>query len=50
MPRGSIIGAIVRKEEVIVPGGDDHLEADDHVVLFTLPEAVSDVEAFLSGS
>ena len=48
VPRGAIIGAIVRDDEVIIPSGDDHLEPDDHVIVFTLPEAVGRVEKFFS--
>jgi trk system potassium uptake protein TrkA len=48
MPRGSIIGAIVRGDEVIIPGGNDVLEAGDRAVVFTLPEAVTRVEKFFS--
>lgn len=48
MPKGSIIGVIVRREKVIIPGGDDHLEPGDHVIIFTLPEAISHVGEFFS--
>jgi trk system potassium uptake protein TrkA len=48
IPKGSIIGAIVRGEEAIVPSGDDHLEAGDHVVVFTLPRATPEVEKFFA--
>jgi trk system potassium uptake protein TrkA len=46
VPAGSIIGVIVRGEKVLVAGGADRLEAGDHVIVFTLPEAVPDVEKF----
>ena len=48
MPRGMIIGAIVRGEGVIIPSGEDHIEAGDHVVVFALPNAASDVESFFA--
>ena len=48
VPPGSIVGAITRGEEVIIPGGDDVMKADDHVIVFTLPEAVAEVEEFFS--
>lgn len=48
MPKGFVIGAIVRGDGVIVPGGDDHLEAGDHVVIFTLPDAILHVEKYFS--
>jgi len=48
VPAGSIIGVIVRGTEVIVPSGQDHLEPGDHVVVFSLPGAVRDVEKFFA--
>lgn len=48
VPRGAIVGAITRGEEVIIPGGEDMLLADDHVIVFALPKAVSEVEEFFS--
>jgi len=48
VPRGAIVGAITRGEEVIIPGGDDVLKADDHVIVFALPYAAKEVEEFFS--
>jgi trk system potassium uptake protein TrkA len=48
VPRGAIIGALVRAEEVIIPGGEDQLAAGDRAVIFSLPEAVAGVEEFFS--
>jgi len=48
VPRGAIIGALVRADEVIIPRGEDHLAADDRAVIFALPEAVPRVEEFFS--
>ncbi len=48
VPTGAIIGVIVRGEEVVIPSGDDHLEPNDHVVIFALPEAIARVERFFS--
>ncbi|MEW6444138.1 MAG: Trk system potassium transporter TrkA [bacterium] len=48
MPKGAIIGVIVRGEEVVIPGGEDHLELGDHVIVFTLPEAIARVGSFFS--
>ncbi|MEM7247353.1 MAG: Trk system potassium transporter TrkA [Acidobacteriota bacterium] len=51
VPDDSIVAAIVRHDDVIVPSGDDHLEVDDHVVIFALPEAVARLQRFFgSGS
>lgn len=48
MPVGSIVGAIVRGDQAIVPTGEDQFQADDHVVVFSLPEAVPEVSKFFS--
>lgn len=48
MPTGSIIGVIVRGAQVVIPSGEDHLEEGDHVIVFTLPEAIARVERFFS--
>jgi trk system potassium uptake protein TrkA len=48
VPRGAIIGAVLREEEVIIPDGEHQLAAGDRAVVFTLPEAVVSVEEFFS--
>jgi trk system potassium uptake protein TrkA len=48
MPEGAIVGAIVRADQAIVPAGDDEFLAGDHVVVFSLPEAVPEVSRFFS--
>lgn len=48
LPEGSIIGVIVRGDDVVIPSGEDHLEPDDHVIVFSLPEAVARVGSFFS--
>ncbi len=47
-PRGAIIGAIVRGDNYEIPTGESMLEEGDHVVVFTLPEAVQKVERFFA--
>jgi trk system potassium uptake protein TrkA len=44
LPAGSLVGAIVRGERVIIPGGNDFIHAGDRVVMFVLPEALREVE------
>lgn len=46
-PKGSLVGAIVRGEDVIVPRGDDVIRRGDSVILFVLPEVVGKVEKLL---
>jgi len=44
LPRGTVLGAIVRGNDVIIPGGDTQVRDGDHVILFTLPENVAAIE------
>ena len=43
-PRGAIVSAIVRDNDVIIPGGDHVILPDDKVVIFTLPSALPKVD------
>lgn len=47
-PDKAIIGAIVRNGQPLVANGDQQIEPGDHVIVFTLPEAIPKVEKFLS--
>ncbi|TFG77385.1 MAG: Trk system potassium transporter TrkA [Thermodesulfobacteriales bacterium] len=46
-PEGSIVGIVLRGEEVIIPRGNYIAALGDRVVIFTLPEAVRKVERIL---
>ena len=48
LPEEAIIGAIVSKGKVIVPSGDCVIQANDEVIVFTKPEAVTEVERFFT--
>ncbi|MFQ5486079.1 MAG: TrkA C-terminal domain-containing protein, partial [Desulfobacterales bacterium] len=43
-PDGAIIGAVTRSGNVFVPVGNTMIQADDKVVVFTLPKSVANVE------
>jgi trk system potassium uptake protein TrkA len=43
-PVGSLIGAIIRGNRVIIPRGTDSIRIGDRVIVFTLPDAISQVE------
>jgi trk system potassium uptake protein len=43
-PKGAIVGAILRDEEVLIPKGDDVLRRGDDAVVFTVESAVDEVE------
>ena len=38
-PQGAVIGAILRKDKLIIPDGATVVEIGDRAVVFTLPEA-----------
>ncbi|MEM7306186.1 MAG: Trk system potassium transporter TrkA [Planctomycetota bacterium] len=44
LPRGAVIGAIVRNDEVLIPSADTTVKPGDQVILFTLTEHLGDVE------
>jgi trk system potassium uptake protein TrkA len=43
-PPGSLIGAIIRSERVIIPGGTDVIQVGDRVIVFVMPDALRAVE------
>jgi len=47
-PTGTIVGAIVRGEKIIIPDGDSVILPGDHVVIFTPRSAISEVEKLLT--
>lgn len=47
-PRGTIVGAIVRGEEIIIPDGDSVVLPGDHVVIFTPRSAIAQLEKLLT--
>jgi trk system potassium uptake protein TrkA len=47
-PRSSIVGAVLRNGEVIIPTGDTHIRARDRTVVFSLPVALEEVEKLFS--
>jgi trk system potassium uptake protein TrkA len=47
-PRGTIVGAIVRGEEIIIPGGDSVIRPGDHCIIFTPRSAITQLEKLLT--
>ncbi|MBI5183484.1 MAG: Trk system potassium transporter TrkA [Nitrospinae bacterium] len=43
-PEGSIVGAIIRNGEMIIPNGSSSIRAGESVVVFALPSAISKIE------
>jgi trk system potassium uptake protein len=48
MPAGALVGAVIRKGEVIITHGDHVVRAGDQVVLFVLEAVVKQVERFFT--
>ncbi len=44
LPSGSIVGAIVHRDDIIIPKGDTVFHPEDRVVVFAMPAAIPDVE------
>jgi trk system potassium uptake protein TrkA len=47
MPKKSLIGIIIRGEDIIIPSGDDRILAKDKLVIFTLEDSIRKVEELL---
>jgi len=48
MPRGAIIGAIVRKDEIIIPRGESIIRPKDRLIIFALQEVMPKLEKLLT--
>lgn len=46
LPTGIRIGAIIRKDKVIIPNGSTEIRANDRIIIFSLTESVRSVEQF----
>jgi trk system potassium uptake protein TrkA len=47
LPRGALVGAVVRGDEVVVPRGDDTIQEGDTVILFCLQQVRPKIEKLL---
>lgn len=47
-PRGALVMAVVRGEEVIIPGGETIILPDDRVIIFAKRDAIAKVEKLFS--
>jgi trk system potassium uptake protein TrkA len=47
LPKKTLIGAIIRNNQVIIPSGSDRITNNDKLVIFTLKETVKQVEKLL---
>lgn len=48
LPRGVLVAAVRRGERLLLPGGEDRVEAGDQVVLITTTEKAASLDAYLS--
>ena len=44
LPSGAIIGALVHRDEILIPRGETVFQPDDHAVIFAVPSAIPDLE------
>lgn len=49
LPRGVLVAALRRGDDLLLPGGNDRIEPGDHVLIFTTTERAADLDRFLSG-
>jgi len=49
LPQNSIIGAIVRKKEVIIPHGNDIIQPEDEIIIFALSSDIKEIEKIFDG-
>lgn len=47
-PKGALIGAVIRGEEMLVPGGADEIHPGDVLIVFALKECAQEVEDLFS--
>ncbi len=43
-PRTAIVGAILRNGKLVIPSGDTRIQPEDRTVVFTLPEAMGELD------
>ncbi len=47
LPKKTLIGAIIRDNDVIIPSGNDRISSDDKLIIFTLQDSIKQVEKLL---
>lgn len=48
MPKGAIVGAIVRGDHIIIPQGDSIIRPKDHLIIFALQQVLPKLEKLLT--
>jgi len=49
LPNNTIIGAIIRKEDIIIPHGEDTIQVDDKLLIFAKASEIIKVEQLFNG-
>lgn len=49
LPKQSLVGAIVRKDNLIIPRGGDKIKIGDRIIIFTTQSVLSDVKRMFAG-
>ncbi|MEE4608002.1 MAG: TrkA C-terminal domain-containing protein, partial [Desulfobacteraceae bacterium] len=47
-PKGSLVTAIIRGQEVIIPTGDSVIAPEDRIIIFAQRQAISRIEKILA--
>lgn len=47
-PREAILGGIIRESEALIPSGDFQIQNGDKAIVFSLPEAISEIEDYFN--
>ena len=47
-PKGTLVGAIIRGDEILIPKGDTLIKGKDHLIIFTLQKAIPQLEKLLT--
>lgn len=48
LPAGAVVGGILREEQTLVPSGATDIRSQDHLIIFSLPSAMAEVESLFS--
>jgi len=49
LPKQTLIGAIVRDDNLIIPRGDDRIKVGDRIIVFTTRSVLSEVKKLFAG-
>jgi len=47
LPKGALIGAIIRGDEVIIPSGEDLIREGDRIIVFAIRKVISEIEKLI---